>query len=61
VNPELANMKNVEVTSHNAGATSDSHMGFEKLGMENILAYLDTGKALTPVNLHWLQTPDSNL
>ncbi|KAJ5214832.1 hypothetical protein N7468_010511 [Penicillium chermesinum] len=50
VNRELAAMKNVEVMSHNAGASLDSHIGFERLGMENILSFQQTGKALTPVN-----------
>lgn len=50
VNPELASMKNVEVLSHNAGASLDSHIGFERLGMENILSFQQTGKAVTPVN-----------
>lgn len=52
VNPELAQMKNVEVMSHNAGASLDSHIGFERLGMENILSFYQSGKAITPVNLH---------
>lgn len=50
VNKELIKMKNVEVMSHNAGASLDSHIGFEALGMDNILAYHASGKALTPVN-----------
>ncbi|KXG52225.1 D-isomer specific 2-hydroxyacid dehydrogenase, NAD-binding [Penicillium griseofulvum] len=31
VSPELAAMKNVEMMSHNAGASVDSHIGFERL------------------------------
>ncbi|KAJ5585395.1 D-isomer specific 2-hydroxyacid dehydrogenase NAD-binding [Penicillium hispanicum] len=50
VNPKLAQMKNVEILSHNAGASLDSHIGFERLGMENILSFHQNGKAITPVN-----------
>ncbi|KAK1501072.1 D-isomer specific 2-hydroxyacid dehydrogenase [Colletotrichum abscissum] len=52
VNKELIKMRNVEVLSHNAGASLDAHMGFERLGMENILSFASTGKAVTPVNAH---------
>jgi hypothetical protein len=38
--------------SHNAGASLDSHIGFERLGMENIISFHQTGKAFTPVNQH---------
>ncbi|KAJ5102822.1 hypothetical protein N7532_003351 [Penicillium argentinense] len=52
VNKELGKMKNVEIMSHNAGASLDSHIGFERLGMENIISFLQNGKAITPVNAH---------
>ncbi|KAJ5894469.1 D-isomer specific 2-hydroxyacid dehydrogenase NAD-binding [Penicillium taxi] len=52
VNRELAAMRNVEVTSHNAGASLDAHIGFERLGMDNIISFYQTGKAITPVNQH---------
>lgn len=52
INPELAKMDNVEMLSHTAGASVDSHMGFEALGMQNILQFFETGKAISPVNLH---------
>ncbi|KAJ9486248.1 hypothetical protein VN97_g7095 [Penicillium thymicola] len=52
VSPELAAMKNVEMMAHNAGASVDSHIGFERLGMENIMSFYQTGKAVTPVNAH---------
>ncbi|KAI1132542.1 D-isomer specific 2-hydroxyacid dehydrogenase [Nemania abortiva] len=55
VNPELAAMKNVELLSHNAGASVDSHIGFEALGMQNIVSYFETGKAISPVNLQFLE------
>lgn len=54
INPKLAAMKNVEMLSHTAGASMDSHIGFETLGMENILQFYETGKAISPVNLHLL-------
>ncbi|KAJ5511041.1 hypothetical protein N7453_003144 [Penicillium expansum] len=52
VSPELAAMKNVEMMAHNAGALVDSHIGFERLGMENIVSFYQNGKAITPVNAH---------
>lgn len=55
VNDELRKMRNVELLSHTAGASVESHIGFEKLGMENILSFFDTGKALTPVNAHLIR------
>lgn len=55
VNPGLAGRNNVMVLSHTAGASVESHVGFERLGMENLLSYLGGGEALTPVNLQWLE------
>lgn len=54
VNPRFADMNNVELLCHTAGASLNSHMGFEKLGIENILSFFATGKAVTPVNLQWM-------
>ncbi|KAF2440131.1 D-mandelate dehydrogenase-like protein [Karstenula rhodostoma CBS 690.94] len=54
VNPKLARRDNVMVLSHTAGASVESHVGFERLGMENLISFLGGGKALTPVNLEWL-------
>jgi lactate dehydrogenase-like 2-hydroxyacid dehydrogenase len=54
VNPKFANMNNVVVMCHTAGASIESHIGFERLGMENLLSFFETGKALTPVNAHFL-------
>lgn len=34
INPDISSLRNVEITCHNAGASLDSHMGFERLGME---------------------------
>jgi len=53
INPKLAAMHNVEMLSHTAGASMDSHIGFETLGMENILSFFETGKAVSPVNSHF--------
>ncbi|KAF9767484.1 hypothetical protein IL306_015338 [Fusarium sp. DS 682] len=55
ISPELLKMNNVELLSHNAGASLDSHMGFEKLGMENILEFWRAGKAISPVNAHLIK------
>ncbi|KAK2059087.1 D-isomer specific 2-hydroxyacid dehydrogenase [Colletotrichum caudatum] len=46
---------NVMLTCHNAGGTVETHKGFEKLSMENIMAVLGGGKPITPVNLHHLK------
>jgi lactate dehydrogenase-like 2-hydroxyacid dehydrogenase len=54
VDPRLAKMSNVELQCHTAGASVASHIGFERLGMENILSWLKTGEAINPVNLNWL-------
>ncbi|CAI6334668.1 unnamed protein product [Periconia digitata] len=56
VNPELAKRLNVLVTSHTAGASVESHVGFERLGMENLLGWLKSGKqgTVSAVNLQWL-------
>lgn len=45
----------VMLTCHNAGGTVETHIGFEELSMRNIMAVLDGGKAITPVNLHHLK------
>ncbi|KAF1978951.1 hypothetical protein BU23DRAFT_549644 [Bimuria novae-zelandiae CBS 107.79] len=55
VNSKLAKRDNVMVLSHTAGASVESHVGFERLGMENLISYLGGGEALTPVNLQWLK------
>lgn len=61
VNEKLAMMRNVEMLSHTAGASIDSHVGFERLGMENILSFFETGEALTPVNMQWMQVAPAKL
>lgn len=60
VNKELGKMRNVEIMSHNAGASLDSHIGFERLGMENIISFLQNGKAITPVNQHLIAKASSS-
>ncbi|PYI05350.1 hypothetical protein BO78DRAFT_447718 [Aspergillus sclerotiicarbonarius CBS 121057] len=52
VHPRLAGNSRVMMLSHNAGGTVDTHVGFERLAMENIEGFLLRGEALTPVNLH---------
>jgi phosphoglycerate dehydrogenase-like enzyme len=39
VNKELAKRTNVMVLSHTAGASVESHVGFERLGMENLIGW----------------------
>lgn len=57
VDERLAKRENVMVLSHTAGASVESHIGFERLGMENVLGWLDKGEAgvVSPVNLQWLK------
>ncbi|KAI9037794.1 D-mandelate dehydrogenase-like dehydrogenase [Aspergillus affinis] len=55
VHPRLAGNQRVFMVSHNAGGTVDTHVGFERLAMENIEAFFKTGKALTPVNAHLVE------
>ncbi|KAH4000880.1 hypothetical protein HBI13_009100 [Parastagonospora nodorum] len=53
VNPELAGRRNVMVLSHTAGASVESHVGFERLGMENLLGWIEKGEegVVSAVNL----------
>jgi lactate dehydrogenase-like 2-hydroxyacid dehydrogenase len=55
VNPKLAERMNVMVLSHTAGASVESHVGFERLGMENLMGYFGGTGAVTPVNMQWLK------
>lgn len=55
VHPRLVRHPRVTAMSHSAGGTMDTHIGFEKLAMENILSFFLEGKALTPVNLHLIK------
>ncbi|RAK95750.1 D-mandelate dehydrogenase-like dehydrogenase [Aspergillus ibericus CBS 121593] len=55
VHPRLAGNAKVMMLSHNAGGTVDTHVGFERLAMENIEGFLVRGRAVTPVNLHLIE------
>lgn len=57
VDPRVAQRNNVMVLSHTAGASVESHIGFERLGMENLLGWLEKGRegVVSPVNLQWLE------
>lgn len=55
VHPRLASHPKVMMMSHNAGGTVDTHIGFERLAMENILAFFKEGRAMTPVNAHLIK------
>lgn len=55
VHPRLAGNSRVMMMSHNAGGTVDTHVGFERLAMENIEGFLVRGRALTPVNAHLIR------
>ncbi|KAG9203382.1 hypothetical protein G6514_003036 [Epicoccum nigrum] len=50
VNRELSQMRNVTMTSHNAGGAWETASGFERLAIENVESFLLKGEALTPVN-----------
>ncbi|KEY66251.1 hypothetical protein S7711_09179 [Stachybotrys chartarum IBT 7711] len=43
------------LTCHNAGGTVETHRGFEELSMRNIMAVLNGGQAITPVNMQHLR------
>lgn len=55
VRQEYRDMKNVTLTCHNGGGAIDTWHNFELLGLENILKYEQTGKAISPVNLKELR------
>ncbi|KAF2032846.1 D-mandelate dehydrogenase-like protein [Setomelanomma holmii] len=57
VNKRLAERRNVMMMSHTAGASVESHIGFERLGIENLLGWLEKGErgVVSPVNLEWLK------
>jgi lactate dehydrogenase-like 2-hydroxyacid dehydrogenase len=62
VNPRLIKFAGLEgpqpgrvlLSSHNAGGTVETHIGFEELSMRNIMNVLQGKDAITPVNLHFL-------
>ncbi|KAK2001044.1 D-isomer specific 2-hydroxyacid dehydrogenase [Colletotrichum falcatum] len=55
--PRLLGMAGTKVmlTCHNAGGTAETHEGFERLSMENVMAVLNGDEPITPVNLHHLR------
>ncbi|CAN8097953.1 unnamed protein product [Discula destructiva] len=53
-NPRLVSNKQAMLTSHTAGGTLETMIGFEKLAMQNVLAVLTGQEPLTPVNRHFL-------
>ncbi|EDN96554.1 hypothetical protein SS1G_01480 [Sclerotinia sclerotiorum 1980 UF-70] len=61
VNERLKASRNVTLTSHNAGGTLETHIGFEELSMKNIDAVLKGKAPLTPVNKHLLRRAKHNL
>jgi lactate dehydrogenase-like 2-hydroxyacid dehydrogenase len=52
IHPKMLKMRNVNLTSHNAGSALDTIIEFERLAMENIERVLTGREALTPVNQH---------
>lgn len=61
VNAELRGMRNAELLSHTAGASVESHVGFERLGMENVLSWVESGRAVTGVNEHLIAEAKARL
>jgi lactate dehydrogenase-like 2-hydroxyacid dehydrogenase len=57
VSKNLAGRRDVMMLSHTAGASVESHVGFERMGMENLLGWLKRGEEglVSPVNLQWLR------
>jgi lactate dehydrogenase-like 2-hydroxyacid dehydrogenase len=53
VNEKLAKRRNVMCLSHTAGASVESHVGFERLGIENLLGWREGGRegVVSAVNL----------
>jgi glyoxylate/hydroxypyruvate/2-ketogluconate reductase len=50
VHPDLLTVPNVVLTPHIASATIATRKAMAHLAADNLIAYLSTGKALTPVN-----------
>ncbi|MFC3683223.1 2-hydroxyacid dehydrogenase [Hydrogenophaga luteola] len=50
VNPELLTVPNVVLTPHIASATLPTRMAMAMLAADNLIAYLSTGQAKTPLN-----------
>lgn len=54
-NPRLVNNRQAILTSHTAGGTLETVIGFERLAMQNVQAVLMGQEPLTPVNKHLLK------
>jgi glyoxylate/hydroxypyruvate/2-ketogluconate reductase len=50
VHPDLLTVPNVVLTPHIASATLPTRLAMAQLAADNLIAYLTTGKALTPLN-----------
>lgn len=50
VHPDLLTVPNVVLTPHIASATLPTRMAMAMLAADNLIAYLTTGRALTPLN-----------
>jgi glyoxylate/hydroxypyruvate/2-ketogluconate reductase len=50
VHPDLLTVPNVVLTPHIASATLPTRLAMANLAADNLIAYLTTGKALTPLN-----------
>ena len=50
VNPALLTVPNVVLTPHIASATIPTRMAMAQLAADNLIAFLNEGKALTPLN-----------
>jgi gluconate 2-dehydrogenase len=57
LNPELLTVPNVVLTPHIASATLPTRQAMADLAADNLIAYLTTGRAITPLND---PTPPSN-
>jgi gluconate 2-dehydrogenase len=50
VHPDLLTVPNVVLTPHIASATLPTRLAMANLAADNLIAYLTTGTALTPLN-----------
>jgi len=57
VHPDLLSVPNVVLTPHIASATTGTRHAMATLAVDNLIAYLNEGRALTPLNLADLQRP----